>query len=290
MTLHLSQPWVPLSLLRTWAPSRCGSWVPLTTERRHGLSARPGQNELAAVYVAVVDRARGPIRIDIGLGSDGLQRLLTPHPRLDACLLLPSAHYRTNVRSPITVVHLKVGSVPHGHAALGDLAHHSPVVVALHLLLHLIAGTGVARLPLVVLSGPAWLGGLPGVPPCRHASVDLLIIGGPVDLPGAVSHHIRPAPGALIVRRPYHPPGRLHLKGIGTIVRLHVVTAPGFPARSASLTLMPQTFASCDSVRMMMTSVLPAPIHVIPLIQNNHHPWMDLSCPRKKCRNCLLIS
>ena len=121
----------------------------------------------------------------------------------------------------MTVVDLKVGSVPHGHAALGDLAHHSPIVVALHLLLHLIAGSGVARLPLVVLSGPTWLGGLPGVPPCRHAGAHLLIIGGPVDLPGAVSHHLRPAPGALIVGRPYHPPGRLHLKGIGTIVRHH---------------------------------------------------------------------
>ena len=133
---------------------------------------------------------------------------------------------------------------------------------------------------LVVLPGPTWLGGLLGVPPCRHAGVHLLIIGGPVDLPGAVSHHLCPAPGALLVGRPYHPPGRLHLKGIGTIVPLHVVTAPGLPARSASLTNM----------RTMMTSVLPVPIHVIPLTQNNHHQWMDLSCPWKQCRNCLLIS
>ena len=34
VTLHLSQLWVPLFLLRTWAPTCCSSWVPLTTERR----------------------------------------------------------------------------------------------------------------------------------------------------------------------------------------------------------------------------------------------------------------
>ena len=157
----------------------------------------------------------------------------------------------------MTAVHRKVGSVPHAHAALGDLALQFPAVVTLPLLLHLTAGTGVARLPLVVLPGPTWLGGLLGVPHCRHVGVHLLIIGGAVDLPGAVSHHLRPAPGALIVGWPYHPPGRLHLKGIGPLVPLHSVTAPGLPARSVSLTLMIQTFTSCDSVRTMMTSIPP---------------------------------
>ena len=248
MTLHLSQQWVPLLLLRTSAPTCCGSWVPLTTERRHGLSIRPVQNELAVTHVDTVDPARGPLRIDIGQGSDGLQCLLTPHPRRDACRLLPNAHDGTNVRFPMTAVHQKVGSVLHAHAALGNLAPHVPVVITLPHFLHLTAGTGVARLPLVVLPGPTWLGGLLGVPHCRHVGVHLLIIGSPVDHPGAISHHLRPAPGALIIGWPHHPLGRLHLKGIGPLVPLHGVTAPGLPARSVALTLMTQTFVFCDSV------------------------------------------
>ena len=202
----------------------------------------------------------------------------------DACRLLPNAHDGTNVRFPMTAVHRKVGSILHAHAALGNLAPHVPVIVTLPPLLHLTAGTGVARLPLVVLPGPTWPGGLLGVPHCRHVGVHLLIIGGPVDHPGAVSYHLRPAPGALIVGWPHHPLGRLHLKGIGPLVPLHGITAPGLPA------LMTQTFAFCVSVRTMMTSIPPVPIHVISLTQDNLPQWMDLSCPRKKCRNFLLIS
>ena len=51
VTLHLSQPWVPLFRPRTWAPTRCGSWVPLKTERHHGLSVRPDQNEQTAASI-----------------------------------------------------------------------------------------------------------------------------------------------------------------------------------------------------------------------------------------------
>ena len=191
------------------------------TERRHRLSIRPVQNELAVTHVDTVDPARGSLRIDIGQGSDGLQRLLNPPPRRDACRLLPNAHDGTDVRFPMTAAHQKVGSVLHALAALGNLAPHVPVVVTHPILLHLTAGTGVARLPLVGLPGPAWLGGLLGVPPCHHIGVHLLIIGGPVDHPGAVSHHLRPAPGALIKGWPIHPLGRLHLKGIGPLVPRH---------------------------------------------------------------------
>ena len=289
VTLHLSKQWVPLFLLRTWAPTRCGSWVPLMTERRHGLSVRPGQNELAVASVAVVDPARGPLLTEIGLGSDGLKCLLSPPPRPDACLLLPSAHDGTSVMSPVRPVHQKVVSAPHGHAVLGDLAHHFLAVMVLHLLLHLTAGPGIARLPLVVLPGPTWLGGLLGVHPCRHAGVHLLI-GGPDDHPGAVSHPLHPGPGLLIVALPYRPLGHLHLKDIGPVVCLRVVTTPGPPARSVSLNNTHQTYISYDSTPTMMTSVPPTPIHVIPLNQNNHHLWMVLSCPLKKCRNFLPIS
>ena len=69
VTLHLSQPWVPLFRSRTWAPTRCGSWVPLTTERHHGLSVRPDQNEQTAASV----------RPDACLPSSPIYTLL--HPR-----------------------------------------------------------------------------------------------------------------------------------------------------------------------------------------------------------------
>ena len=44
----------------------------LTIERRHGLSIRPVQSELAVTHVVTVDPARSPLRITLGQGSDGL--------------------------------------------------------------------------------------------------------------------------------------------------------------------------------------------------------------------------
>ena len=257
---------------------------------RHGLSIRPVQSELAVTHVDTVDPARGPLRIDIGQGSDGLQRLLTHPPRRDACRLLPNAHDGTDVRFPMTAAHQTVSSVPHALAALGNLAPQVHVVVTHPILLHLTACTGVARLPLVGPPGPAWLRGLLSVPPRRHGDGHLLIIGGPVDHPGAVSHDLHPAPGALIIGCPLHPLGRLHLKGTGPLVSPHDVTAPGLPAWSVTLILMTRTFAFCDSGRTMMISIPPVPIHVIPLIQDNLPQWMPLFYPRKKCRNFLLTS
>ena len=73
-------------------------------------------------------------------------------PRRDACHLLPNAHDGTDVRFPMTAAHQTVGSVPH---ALGNLAPQVHVVLTHPILLHLTAGTGVARLPLVGPPGPA---------------------------------------------------------------------------------------------------------------------------------------
>ena len=58
VTLHPSQPWAPLFPRGTWAPTHCGSWVPLATERRHGLSISPAQNELAATLTITAVHAR----------------------------------------------------------------------------------------------------------------------------------------------------------------------------------------------------------------------------------------
>ena len=258
MTLHLSQQWVPLFLTRTWAPTHCGSWVPLTTERRHGLSIRPVQSELAVTHVVTVDPARSPLRITLGQGSDGLHRLRTLPPRRDVCHLLPNAL-----------------------AALGNLAPQVHVVVTNPILLHLTAGTGVARLPLVGPPGPAWLRGLLGVPPRRHSGGHPLIIGGPVDLPGAVSHHFRPAHRTLIIGGPLHHLGRLHLKGTGPIVSPHDVTAPSLLAWNVTLIHMTWTFACCNPGRKMMISIPPVLIHVTLLLQDNLPQWMTLLSAEK---------
>ena len=290
MTLHLSQLWVPLFLTRTWAPTHCGSWVPLTTERRHGLSIRPVQSELAVTHVITVDPARSPLRITLGQGSDGLHCLRTLPPRRDVCHLLPNAHDGTDVRFPMTAAHQRVGSIPHALDALGNLAPQVHVIVTHPILLHLTAGAGVARLPLVGPPGPAWLRGLLGVPPRRHSGGHLLIIGGPVDLPGAVSHHLRPAHGTLIIGGPLHHLGRLHLKGTGPIVSPHDVTAPGLLAWNVTLIHMTRTFACCDSGRTMMISIPPVPIHVTLLLQDNLPQWMTLCYRRKKYRNFPALS
>ena len=94
VTLHLSRPWVPLFLLRTWAPTRCGSWVPLTTERRYGLSVRPDQNEQTVASVKAVVLVSDLLLTDIGTGSGTAECLLTPPSRPDACLLPPNASFR----------------------------------------------------------------------------------------------------------------------------------------------------------------------------------------------------
>ena len=148
------------------------------------------------------------------------QMSLTPPPRPDACLLPPSAHGGTSVTSPVIPVPQKVVSVLHGPAVLGDLAHRFHAVVVLRLHLHLTAGPGIARLPLIGLSGPAWLGGLLGVHPCRHTDDHLLLIGGHDDHLGATSHPHCPRPGPLIVVHPYRPPGYLHPKDVGPVACL----------------------------------------------------------------------
>ena len=281
MTLYLSQPWVPLFLTRTWVPTHCGSWVPLTTERRHGLSISPVQNELAVTLVDTVDPTRGHLWIDIGQGSDGLLRRLTHPPRRDIGRLLPNAHAATDARCPMTAAHPKVGSGLHVPAALGHLAPQVAVVVIHHILLHLTAGTGVARLPLVGPPGPAWLRGLLGVPPRRRRNDHILITDGLAIHPGPVTHHLRP-----IIACPLPHLGHLHPKGAGPIASHRNVTPPGLPAWSVTPIHMIQTFVSCDCGRtMMMNNIQQVHIHVIPLNQDNLHLWMPLSYLRKKCKN-----
>ena len=139
-------------------------------------------------------------------------------------------------------------------------------------------------------SGAGMTKRLVGRPSPSPSGGHLLIIGGPLDLPGAVSHHLRPAHRALIIGGPLHHLGRLHLKGTGPIVSPHDVTAPGLLAWNVTLTRMTRTFAFCDSGRTMMISIPPVPIHVTLLIQDNLPQWMPLCYLRKKYRNFLLTS
>ena len=149
--LHLSQPWVPLFLLQTRAPTRCGSWIPLT-KRRYGLSVRPDQNEQTVASVRTVVLVRDLLLTDIGAGSGTAECLLTPPARPDACLLPPNSHGWAVTTLPIGPAPLKVVSDLRGLAFLGDHSHLCHVAVALHPHYHLItAGPGIVRFPLVGL-------------------------------------------------------------------------------------------------------------------------------------------
>ena len=91
VTLHLSQLWAPLFPRETWAPTHCGSWVPLATERRHGLSISPVQNEQAASLADAAVHARDHLVTVLDEGTVVPGRLRTPLPAV-AGLPLPVAH------------------------------------------------------------------------------------------------------------------------------------------------------------------------------------------------------
>ena len=91
VTLHLSQLWVPLFPRETWAPTHCGSWVPLATERRHGLSISPVQNEQAASLADAAVHVRDHLVTVLDEGTVVPGRLRTPLPAV-AGLPLPVAH------------------------------------------------------------------------------------------------------------------------------------------------------------------------------------------------------
>ena len=121
MTLHPSQPWVPLFPRGTWAPTHCGSWVPLATERRHGLSISPVQNEQAAPLADEAVPARGPPVTAPDEGTVALGCLRTPLPAV-AGLLLPIAPAQT-AQGPRTVVPQKVVRAHSAPPDLGPRGH-----------------------------------------------------------------------------------------------------------------------------------------------------------------------
>ena len=250
--LHLSRLRAPLYPKGTWAPTHCGRWVPLTTERRHGLSISPVQNEQAVTLATTAAPARGLLLIALGQGTADLRRHRAPLLPRDTDHPLPSAHAETDARGPMTVVHPKAGSVLNAIADLGPLALQVTGAVITLPLLHLHAGIGVARLPLVGPPGPAWLRGLLGAPH-RRLRAGLHLIDDGLAIPHAtVFHLLRPVLVGLIIA--YHPPllGRLHPKGLEPRISLTLAAPPGLSARSVVNTHMIRIFVSCDCGRTLM--------------------------------------
>ena len=284
--LHLSRLQAPLYPKGTWAPTHCGRWVPLTTERRHGLSISPVQNEQAVTLATTAAPARGLLLIALGQGTADLRRHRAPLLPRDTDHPLPSAHAETDARGPMTVVHPKAGNVLNAIADLGPLALQVTGAVIILPLLHLHAGIGVARLPLVGPPGPAWLRGLLGAPH-RRLRAGLHLIDDGLAIPHAtVLHLLRPVLVGLIIA--YHPPllGRLHPKGLEPRISLTLAAPPGLSARSVVNTHMIRIFVSCDCGRtLMMNIILLALIHVVPPNQDNLLPWMTLISLRQRSKN-----
>ena len=190
----------------------------------------------------------------------------------------------------MTVVHLQAGSVLNPLADLGPLALQVTGVVITLNLLHLSAGIGVARLPLVGPTGPARLRGLLGAPLRRLRGGHHLIDDG-LDIPHrTVTHRLRPVLEGLIIV--YHPLllGRLHPKGPEPRVSLSPVTSPGLSAGNVAHIPMIRIFVSCDCGRTTMMNIIHLVlIHVVPLNQDNLHPWMTLLSLRQRSKNFSMI-
>ena len=217
------------------------------------------------------------------------RRHRTPPPRRDTGHPLPNALAETDARGPMTVSHLKAGSVLNALADLGPLALQVTGVVITLTLLHLSAGIGVARLPLVSPTGPARLRGLLGAPLRRLRGGHHLIDDG-LDIPHrTVTHRLRPVLEGLIIV--YHPLllGRLHPKGPEPRVSLSPVTSPGLSAGNVAHIPMIRIFVSCVCGRTTMNIILLVLIHVVPLNQDNHHPWMNLLSLRQRSKNFSMI-
>ena len=275
--------WVPLFPRGTWAPTHCGSWVPLATERRHGLSISPVQNEQAAPLADEAVPARGPPVTAPDEGTVALGCLRTPLPAI-AGLLLPIAPAQT-AQGPRTVVPQKV---VRAHSAPPDLGPRAPAVIGAATLLrlrHLHVDSGVARLPLVSPSGPAWLRGLLGDPPLRLPG-DLTLIASLVILHETL-HLLRLVFVDVIISHLHHL-GRLHLKGLGPSVELILIATLDRSARNVAHILMTQTYVSCvcgRTLKRIVTSQVLIP--VVLLNQPSLSVRMTLS-RRQRYRNCSL--
>ena len=222
--LHPSRLRVPL-FCAIWTPAGCGSWVPLMTERHHGLRFSLVQRERTVALGSGAPLVMGlrPAEMD-GFIYVSFE---TPVP----LCLPPTDHHRRPNGWELTV------AVPHTALALRTTAGEALVPVAIVLLLLTPVVTAVLRphtpnvvvpeiIPLspVILHRPAWLGDLPGTYPCHPGAV----------LPRRCSDHpetiVCPlAPGGcpLIAAAATLHLGHLHLDLVGDNVPILAVRAPG---------------------------------------------------------------
>ena len=165
--LHPSRPLVPLSPCGIWAPMRCGSWVPLVTERHHGLSLSPDQSEQTVAphpgALQMIDFCS--VKTD-GL-ADEIPALLPP---------LTNYHLRPNGGEPWVTTqdaaHALTMTVGTALVPGAIVLRHSllPVVVVIPLP-HIVSPEHVPPF-LVSRHRPTWLGDPPGTCLCHLDTVD----------------------------------------------------------------------------------------------------------------------
>ena len=212
MMLHPSRPWVPL-FSRIWTPTGCGSWVPLVTERHHGLNISQVQRERAVAPgpgAPQVMRLR-PVET-AGLAYDSFE---TPVPHH----LHPANHcHHPNGWEPIATVQYVALAL---RTTAGEALVSIPIMLLLTLMPAIIAipmphtpiviGPEISPLFLVGLPRPAWLGDLPRTCPCRPDAV--LLRTQHSDHPGAIVRPLAPGRCPPIATAVTLPLGHLHLAG-----------------------------------------------------------------------------
>ena len=219
--LHPSRPRVPLFRRGIWTPTSCGSWVPLVTERHHGLNISLVQSE------QTVAPDPGALQV-IGLRPAETVGLVYETS-------VPHHHCCPNGWEPIAVAQYAALAL---RMTVGEALVNFAIVLLLSLtsvieavpLPHTPNVVGPEIAPLSsVLPGPAWLGDLPGMCPCHPDAV--LRRTRRCDHPGAVVR--RPTPGGcpLITADITPPPGHLHLNLSGDRVPILAVHAPGLRQR-----------------------------------------------------------
>ena len=172
-----------------------------------------------AASVSTFDPAGALQLTDIWPGSDTAKCLITPLPRLDACLLPPNTHRLTVHFSPWVQFIWRSCAI----SADSFLRTSSSPVPRPRGPSPQVHGYTFSRL--------TWLGGLLDNHPYRFAGDPLLLISHNDDHPGAVNRSLRSGTEPPIIIVPYRPPGHLLLKDIGPALRLHPICAPGLPAR-----------------------------------------------------------
>ena len=238
--LHPSRPWVPLFRRGIWTPMSCGSWVPLVTERHHGLSRSPVQREwtMAPGPRALLVMSRRSTET-AGLTPVGVMIPVTPLP--------PTSHHRHPNGWELIVI------VQYAALVLRMTAGAALVPFAFRLLLLPMPAVAAASLPStpnvvgpetvllspIILHWPAGLGDLLRRRPCHPGAVLPRTRRG--DHPGAVVRPLSPGGCPLIAAAATPLLGHPHLDVVAVEVPALAVHAPGLLTGIVSNICMRQT-------------------------------------------------